>query len=277
MVFIAHELTQVSGRDVVVFSNCEQVRLTWLGKVVGTSGPAVGYEGMPHPPVIFPNAFDFHQISRDWRDRSGSISMIAEGLIAGQVVCRQEKRYAERTSAIRLTLDGAGVGLTADGADFIPLRATVVDNKGVPKVLASELVRFEVEGPGQIIGGAENGANPMKTQFGVATALLRATTQPGTIRVRAWAPGLKAGELALASSAPATPLLFSGAYAVASRASRASDAGAVRVVAPPGGPSAPGGGAGASTEKLQQEVRRLQLEAVSRDQEIADLRNKVKK
>ncbi|BCM92795.1 beta-galactosidase [Abditibacteriota bacterium] len=268
MVFIAHELTQVSGKDVVVFTNCEQVRLTWLGKVVGTAKPETNYQGMPHPPVIFHDVFDFHKISRDWRDKTGDITMIAEGLINDQVVCHEVKRYAERTSAIRLTSDGAGVGLTADGADFIPLRATVVDNKGVPKVLASENVRFEVEGPGQIIGGAENGSNPMKTQFGTATALLRATTQAGTIGVRAYANGLKADELVVASTAPTTPLLFDKNYAATSRA---VGAGATRTQI------ATVRASGGDTEKLQEEIRRLRLELVSKEQDIMDLRNKVKK
>ena len=63
------------------------------------------------------------------------------------------KKYAERTTGVQVTVDDGGIGLVADGSDFVPIRATVVDNKGVPKVLASEYVYFQVEGPAEIISG----------------------------------------------------------------------------------------------------------------------------
>ena len=170
MVFISHELTQVSGRDVIVYSNCKEVRLTWLGKVVGTQTPDAGYHALPHPPFTFTNAFDFGVIKSNWRERTGEIEMIAEGIMDGKIVARGVKKYAERSTAVNVTIDDAGVGLTADGSDFVPVRATIVDNKGVPKVLASEYVYFVVEGPGEIIGGPGSQANPARTEFGTATA-----------------------------------------------------------------------------------------------------------
>ena len=116
-----------------------------------------------------------------------------------------------------MTVDDAGVGLVADGSDFVPVRATIVDNKGVPKVLASEYVYFEVEGPAQIIAGPLAHANPAKTEFGTATALLRATTTPGVIRMKAHVQGLKSGEAHLASAPAPLPLGFDARYAAASK------------------------------------------------------------
>jgi beta-galactosidase len=69
-------------------------------------------------------------------------------------------------------LDDCGIGVTADGSDFVPVRATIVDNAGVPKVLASEHVTFVVDGEGELIKGSAQ-LNPMKTEFGTATALVR--------------------------------------------------------------------------------------------------------
>ena len=76
MVGIAHELTQVSGSDVIVYSNCEEVRLRWLGRVVGTQRPDAGYRGLPHPPFTFAKAFDYAVIKTslagsDRPDRDG--------------------------------------------------------------------------------------------------------------------------------------------------------------------------------------------------------------
>ena len=75
MVYIAHELTQVSSSDVVVFSNCEDVRLTWLGKVLGVQRAAAGFHGAPHPPFIFTNAFNFHELNRCWGNTTQRASL----------------------------------------------------------------------------------------------------------------------------------------------------------------------------------------------------------
>jgi len=268
MVYITHELTQVSGGDVIVYSNCEQVRLTWLGQVVATQKPDAGFHALPHPPFTFANVFDYSVIKRHWRDRTGKIEMIAEGLIGGKVVARQVKKYPERTTAIRLTVEDGGVGLTADGSDFVPIRATIVDNKGAPKVLADEYVYFQVEGPAEIIGGPSNHANPAKTEFGAATALLRAKTSPGVIKVTAFAAGLAPGEVYVASVSPAHALAFDAAYA---EASKPADHGAV--VFTHGGADA----GSADVKALEDKVRRLQLELISKDQELMEMRSTHKK
>ncbi len=264
MVYIANELTQISPADVVVFTNCEEVRLTWLGKVVGTGKPMAGSAHLPHPPVVFENLFDYGEIHSHWRSRTGEIEMIAEGVIGGKVVTREVKKYAERTTGLKLEVDGAGLGLTADGADFIPLRATVVDQKGVIKVLANDYVHFAVEGPAEIIGGVDNQANPVKVQFGTASALLRAATKPGVIKVRAYATGLEPAEITLSSTAPVLPLAFSTEYAAASQAT-ATTAVTTPITA---------GSANADVAKLQAELRRLKLELTSKEQDIMELKSK---
>ena len=265
MVYIANELTQISPADVVVFTNCEEVRLTWLGKVVGTGKPMAAYAHMPHPPVVFENLFDYGEIHSHWRSRTGEIEMIAEGLIGGKVVTREVKKYPERTTGLKLEVDGAGLGLTADGADFIPLRATVVDQKGVIKVLSNDYIHFTVEGPAEIIGGAENQANPMKAQFGTATALLRASTKPGLIKVRASAVGLTSAEITVQSQAPELPLAFSPEYAAKSQQQAAAP---VEI-------QLSTGSANADVDKLKAELRRLKLELTSKEQDIMELKSKV--
>jgi hypothetical protein len=64
MVFIANEITPFSLGDVWVFTNCEQVRLSVLGKQVKTINVKDLGANMPHPPVKFENAYvwaDFQQ------------------------------------------------------------------------------------------------------------------------------------------------------------------------------------------------------------------------
>ncbi len=268
MLYITHELTQVSDPNVVIYGNCEEVRLTWLGKVVGTQKPDAGYHALPHPPFTFTNVFDFGIIKSHWRDRTGKIEMVAEGLIGGKVVIRVVKKYPERTAAVQVTVDDAGAGLTADGADFVPIRATIVDNKGVPKVLASEYVYFEVEGPGEIIGGTANQGNPMKTEFGVATALLRARSTPGIIHVKAYVKGLASGEAYVSSVAAALPLDFDLSYATASKTPSTGDTITIQQ---------DNDGQTSDVKYLKAEVEHLTQQLTSKEQDLMDLRNKTGK
>ncbi|MGA2248014.1 MAG: glycoside hydrolase family 2 TIM barrel-domain containing protein [Verrucomicrobiota bacterium] len=266
MLYIAHELTQISGSDVVIFCNCEEVRLRWLDKVLGPRKPDAGYHNLPHPPFTFTNAFDFREVNGEWRMRTRQMEMVAEGLIGGKVVVREVKKYPERTTGIQVTVDDLGLGLTADGSDFVPVRATIVDNKGVPKVLAAEDIHFEVEGPADIIGGAFNQANPMRTEFGTATALIRARTTPGDIKVVAYSKGLVAGQASLVSTAPALPLEFDGAYAAASK----PPAEGGRLAGQTGNTEIPVDSAGPETERVTQ-----QREVTSKQQELMELRTKL--
>ncbi len=264
-VFITNELTQVSEPDVIVLSNCEQVRLTWLGKIVGISSPAAEYAHLPHPPFIFKDVFHFDEIATNWRDRTGSITMVAEGLIGGKVVCTEVKRYPERTTGIVLSVADEGVGIQADGSDFVPVRATIVDNKGVRKVLAQDDVTFEVEGEGSLIGGPANHANPVKAQFGIATALVRSTTRPGLIRVRARSAGLSGDEIMLRSTASSLPLVFEPFKGGAAMGGSAP----IPRAAPTRGESS-----SAELDRLKAENRRLQLELTARKQDLMDVRGK---
>jgi beta-galactosidase len=266
MVYITNELTQESEKDVVVFTNCEEVRLTYLGKVIGIQKPETKYEGMPHPPVIFKDVFNFREITSRWRDRTGKIEMIAEGLINGEVVCTEVKKYPERTSGIKLKIDGQHIRLNADGSDFIPVRACVVDNKGVVKVLASEYIHFEVEGPATIIGDETTFANPMKSQFGVATAFIRATTTPGKIKIRAYAHGLEPDEIEIESQAPALPLFYDAKYVNTSGLNTAEKNNAGN-----------SGVKNTDCPELEKRVNRLQLELTSKEQEVMELKSHLSK
>jgi beta-galactosidase len=266
MVYITHELTQVSDKDVIVYSNCDEVRLTWLGKVIGTLKPDSTLRHMPHPPFVFRDVFNYHDISSHWRNKSNKVEMIAEGIIDGKVVCREVKKYAERTTGIRLTVDSLGEGLVADGSDFVPVRATIIDNKGIPKVLASEDVHFEISGNGELIGGDINTINPMKTQFGTATILVRAGVHAGTIRIRATAKGLKSDEVTITTAPSPLPLLYTDS------SSRQKSNAAGNIIS-----KNENNTTAADIEKLKEENTRLRQEMTSKEQEIMEMRSTIKK
>jgi beta-galactosidase len=93
---------------------------------------------------------------------------------------------------LKLVLDDCGRNLIADGSDWIRIYAHVCDARGTTYPYGDDEVTFEVSGEGTLIGDAAAIlANPMQAQAGIATALIRATTRAGAIKVRASAFGLK--------------------------------------------------------------------------------------
>lgn len=186
MVFLAHELTPFSGNDMVVFSNCEEVRLSLYGKEVGRKRVKPGK--LAHPAVVFEDVFQFQALksfNRGPKPKGVQVSAIVEGLIGGKVVARQEVVNVRAPSKIKLELDNDGIDLVADGSDFVPIIASIVDSKGRVKRLNNENIYFEVQGEGSLIGGVHNGANPRIVEWGSAPALIRASTKPGKITVTA--------------------------------------------------------------------------------------------
>jgi beta-galactosidase len=120
-------------------------------------------------------------------------------LIGGEVVASHEVLSPGVPTHIELRLDGCGCDLVADGADWVRLYAHMCDARGVTYPFANALVTFTVRGEGAIVNDARIRANPLRAEAGIATALLRPTTHPGPIAVRASAFGLKPAEIRLQS------------------------------------------------------------------------------
>lgn len=215
MVYIAHEMTPFSSRDVTVYSNCDEVRLT-----VNKDGQTYTYKkdktrkGMPSPVITFPGIFDFMVDKKMTREKhDADVYFLAEGLMDGKVVATHKVMPARRAEQIRLRVDNEGIGLRADGSDFVTVVAEITDKNGNVKRLNNYYIKFFVEGEGRILGGANVLANPAPVKWGSAPVLIQSTTTPGKIKVRASVlfEGSQmpvSGELELTSSAPMYPLIF---------------------------------------------------------------------
>jgi len=187
MVFIASEMTPFSDADVVVFSNCDSVRLTaYEGKSV--TKPVLHVKGhIPYAPVTFEKVFDFWEareysyVEKNWK----KVSLLAEGIIGGKVVCSEKKMPSRRSTKIRLSLDSQKQSLVADGSDFIIVVAEITDDNGNVRRLAKDNIVFTVEGEGEIIGDERIGANPRAVEFGSAPILVRSTRIAGKIKIKA--------------------------------------------------------------------------------------------
>jgi beta-galactosidase len=205
MVFIASFASFYSPLVVTVFSNCEQVRLAQNGKVVATQGPDAGYH-VPHPPFSF-KVGEFSStrsmiFSNGVAPAGAEIGeLLAEGLIGGEVVARHVVHSPGVPTELRLEVDKCGVDPVADGSDWVRVYAHVCDTRGVTYPFSDDIVSFSVSGEGAMLGGASIGANPLRAEAGIATALVRTTGSAGVVTVHAAAPGLKEAAVQFTSRA----------------------------------------------------------------------------
>ena len=127
MVYIANAMTPFSPKDVTVYSNCEEVRLTFCkdGQTQTYHKPQTK-EGMPSPIITFKDVFDVMHDKQLARDRKHADSyLLAEGLIDGKVVATHKVMPSRRPSKLLLWADDEQVQATADGSDIVTVIAAV--------------------------------------------------------------------------------------------------------------------------------------------------------
>lgn len=187
MVYIAHTMSPFSDKDVVVYSNCDEVRLHFT-----SDGEVQTYQrdkstlGTPYPVITFKDIYDFRDDKRLSREkREDDIYLLAEGYIDGEKVTEHKVLPARRPAQIVLSMDNENTTLTADGSDFVTIIASITDKNGVVKRLNNYQIVFSVEGEAELINTAETMTNPMPIHWGTAPAIIRATTNAGKIVVKA--------------------------------------------------------------------------------------------
>lgn len=187
MVFIANAMTPFSPKDVTVYSNCDEVRLTYC-----KNGKQFIYkkektdEGMPSPIITFKDVWDVmydKQLAR--KNKHEESYLLAEGIVDGEVVATHKVMPARRPSKIILWADNEGMETIADGSDLITVIAAIADENGNIKRLNNYHIKFEIEGPGELVASKETFTNPREVQWGTAPILVRAKAQTGNIKVKA--------------------------------------------------------------------------------------------
>lgn len=220
MVYIAHEMTPFSGKDVTVYSNCDEVRLMFnKGGKTYTYKKDKNRPGMPSPVITFPDVYDFMMDKAFSRtQKQDDVYLLAEGLIDGKVVATHKVVPARRPEKILLWMDNEGTDLKADGSDFVTVVAAVADKNGNIKRLNNYNIRFSIEGEGRLLGGPGVLANPVPVKWGTAPVLVQSTLKPGKIRITASVlfEGSQmpiSGELEFESKPSVFPLVYDAADA----------------------------------------------------------------
>jgi len=139
---------------------------------------------------------------RDVRYEPGELKVVAYDADGNPA---EEKVIRTAGKPYRLTLT-ANVDMTkATGDELVYFTVGIVDKEGNPVPTDNRMVRFTVDGAGTFEATANGDPTcllpfhkpQMKLFSGAATAIVRASDTPGTLRLRATAPGVKAAELSI--------------------------------------------------------------------------------
>ena len=185
--------TPQTMKPVYVVSSAESVRLLLNGKDVGAARKEFHF------------LFTFSNVV--WEP--GKLEAVGYDA-AGKEVCRYALETAGEPAAIRMTTIENPTGWVADGADVALVEVEVVDAEGRRCPVANNMIHYELEGPAEWRGGIANGpgnyilAKDFPVECGVNRAIIRSTTIPGTVRVKASAEGLKGAEVEMSTRAVET-------------------------------------------------------------------------
>jgi beta-galactosidase len=169
-----------------VYSNCDEVELFLNGKSHG----------------IQPRAAD-NASPRNWQLTFEKGTLQVAGRNKGQVVTTQELKTAGTPARILLTADKNELADTWDDCSYI--RATVIDEKGVPCPIADNQLTFTVNGAGFLaavdnadLASTESFQSSKRFAFkGTCIAIIKANAVSGKITVTATAQNLKEGLIIL--------------------------------------------------------------------------------
>jgi hypothetical protein len=175
-------------KDVFVVSTADRVTLTLNGKSLGSGERSHRF------------LFTFKDVS--WKP--GTLE--ATGFDAdGKTLCSTRKSTVGPPVALRLAAVPRPVAFLADGHDLSLVEVEVTDARGLRCPDALNRIHFDVEGPAEWRGGIAKGpgnfilSRDIPVAGGVNRVFIRSTTQPGEIRVRASAAGLKEAVVTLRS------------------------------------------------------------------------------
>ncbi len=166
-------------KDIFVVSSAEKVELKVNGKSLGFGQRQHGF------------LFTFKKIQ--WKP--GNIEAIGYDK-NDNIICQAKKITTGTPVAIRLKVISQPGGMKADGHDIAIIEAEAIDRNGNRNPIAMNMIKFSIYGQGEWRGGMAQGpgnyilSKNLPLECGVNRVLVRSTTMPGTIAIKATAEGL---------------------------------------------------------------------------------------
>lgn len=201
--------------QVMAYTNCDSVELFVNGKSFGIKalefprqGNSGGWNRYDRPPVNTTTG-DLHLV---WDVPYEPGTLKAVGRKGGKVVVEEEIHTTGMPAAIRLSVDRNTIN--ADPSDVAHVKVEVVDENGYVVPDANNLIQLTVEGAGNLIGfdnGNPRDSTSMKssqrrTFNGLALAVIQSDSKPGSIRVQASSPAIKATSVEIITQKINTPV-----------------------------------------------------------------------
>jgi beta-galactosidase len=171
----------------VVCSNCDHLKFYIDDQLVADVDPdRKQFEHLRYAPFVLEMGELFHK----WGD------LRIEGYIEGKQVIA--KRFSGTGVDAKFLLLPDDAHLIADGADSTRIVLRVTDEFGAVRPFANDAIKFEVEGPAEIVGD-----NPFSLIGGTGAIWIRAQEKPGKVRLKAVHPrlGTQQAEIAIAACA----------------------------------------------------------------------------
>ncbi|HEY7352088.1 MAG TPA: glycoside hydrolase family 2 TIM barrel-domain containing protein [Terriglobales bacterium] len=158
----------------VVCSNCDHLKFYIDDKLVADVDPdRKQFQHLRYAPFVVELGELFHK----WGD------LRLEGYIQGKKVIEQKMSGSGVDTNFTLTADDNS--LLADGADTTRVVLRVTDEFGRIRPFANDSIKFELEGPAELIGD-----NPFSLIGGTGAVWIRAKEQPGRVSLTAVHPQL---------------------------------------------------------------------------------------
>jgi beta-galactosidase len=180
MICIANYWNDPSYSTVKVYSNCDEVELNLNGELIARQKPDSDRisGNLVHPPFTF--------ILPEFKP--GTLS--ATGYYKGKKVVETFRKTPGVPSQLILSYDESGKLLQAGCNDVAFVYATVADSSGTVIPDYNQMIEFNVSGDGIIVG-----SNTINAEAGIATILLKAGADPGSIDISAKAHKLNCKNL----------------------------------------------------------------------------------
>ena len=161
----------------VVCSNCDHLKIYIDDKLEAEADPDRNqFQHLRFPPFVVDVG---SHLRHGWGD------LRIEGYIQGKKVI--EKRMSGKGVDAKFTVTPDDTTLSADGADATRVVLRVTDEFGAIRPFADAAIRFELQGPAEIIGD-----NPFSLVGGTGAIWIRTQQQPGTVVLTATHPTLGA-------------------------------------------------------------------------------------
>ncbi len=193
--------------DVIAYTNCDEVKLYLNDKLIGEqvfANTKIHYKTNQWDKPI--DLGEGQKLSLDWKVPFVPGTLMAEGYKNGKLILTDVVKTAGDPSKIEMVADRSTIA--ADGKDLSYITVKIKDKNGTFVPTGDNLIHFDLEGEGQIVG-VGNGdpvsleparGNERSAFSGMCQVIIRSTHQSGKIILKASSLGLSEEKITIISN-----------------------------------------------------------------------------